>query len=106
MIPLKLGQLVIGVLCLFMEDDPRLFAAERSLGVERERSNSHTAFFWTLVDQATAVIERARLRRERLQMELSQRTDVLRAQLLSSVSHDLRAPLAPINAATTTLLTD
>src|SRR5260370_21781826 len=56
MIPLKLGQRVIGVLCLFMEDDPRLFAVERSLGADRERSNSQMAFFWTFVDQATAVI--------------------------------------------------
>ena len=104
MIPLKLGQRVIGVLCLFMEDDPRLFAVERSLGVDRERSNSQTAFFWTFVDQATAVIERARLRRESLQMELLQRTDVLRAALLSSVSHDLRTPLSSIKAAATSLL--
>ena len=104
MIPLKLGQRVIGVLCLFMEDDPRLFAVERSLGAERERSNSQMAFFWTFVDQATAVIERARLRRESLQMELLQRTDVLRAALLSSVSHDLRTPLSSIKAAATSLL--
>lgn len=104
MIPLKLGQRVIGVLCLFMEDDPRLFGVERSLGVDRERSNSQTAFFWTFVDQATAVIERARLRRESLQMELLQRTDVLRAALLSSVSHDLRTPLSSIKAAATSLL--
>src|SRR5258708_7089862 len=104
MIPLKLGQRVIGVLCLFMEDDPRLFAVERSLGVDRERSNSQTAFFWTFVDQATAIIERARLRRESLQMELLQRTDVLRAALLSSVSHDLRTPLSSIKAAATSLL--
>src|SRR6266478_449661 len=104
MIPLKLGQRVIGVLCLFMEDDPRLFAVERSLGVDRERSNSQTAFFWTFVDQATAVIERARLRRESMQIQLLQRTDALRAALLSSVSHDLRTPLASIKAAATSLL--
>ncbi len=104
MIPLKLGQRVIGVLCLFMEDDPRLFAVERSLGVERERSTAQTAFFWTFVDQATAVIERARLRRESLQMELLQRTDALRAALLSSVSHDLRTPLSSIKAAASSLL--
>ena len=104
MIPLKLGQQVVGVLCLFMEDDPRLLALERSLGVERERSNEQTAFFWTFVDQATAVIERARLRRESLQVEVLQRTDALRAALLSSVSHDLRTPLASIKAAASSLL--
>ena len=104
MIPLKMGQQAIGVLCLFMEDDPRLIALEKSLGMERERSNSQTAFFWTFVDQATAVIERARLRRESLQIELLQRTDALRAALLSSVSHDLRTPLSSIKAAASSLL--
>src|SRR5260370_37740218 len=62
------------------------------------------AFFWTFVDQATDVIERACLRRESLPMELLQRTDVLRAALLSSVSHDLRTPLSSIKAAATSLL--
>jgi two-component system, OmpR family, sensor histidine kinase KdpD len=104
MIPLKMGQQAIGVLCLFMEDDPRLIALEKSLGMEGERSNSQTAFFWTFVDQATAVIERARLRRESLQIELLQRTDALRAALLSSVSHDLRTPLSSIKAAASSLL--
>ncbi len=104
MIPLKLGQKVVGVLCLFMEDDPRLFALEKSLGVERERSNPQTAFFWTFVEQATSVIERARLRRESLQVEVLKRTDALRAALLSSVSHDLRTPLASIKASASSLL--
>lgn len=104
MIPLKMGQKVVGVLCLFMEDNPRLFAIERSLGAERERSNSQSAFFWTFVDQATSVIERARLRRESLQIEVLRRTDELRAALLSSVSHDLRTPLASIKASASSLL--
>jgi two-component system sensor histidine kinase KdpD len=104
MIPLKMGQKVVGILCLFMEDNPRLFAIERSLGAERERSNSQSAFFWTFVDQATSVIERARLRRESLQIEVLRRTDELRAALLSSVSHDLRTPLASIKASASSLL--
>jgi two-component system sensor histidine kinase KdpD len=104
MIPLAIGQKVQGVLCLFMEDNPRLLALERNLGAERERSNSQSAFFWTFVDQATAVIERARLRQESLQIEVLQRTDALRAALLSSISHDLRTPLASIKAAASSLL--
>jgi len=104
MIPLKMGQKVVGIFCLFMEDDPRLFAVEKSLGVERERSNQQTTFFWTFVDQATSIIERARLRRESLQIEVLQRTDALRAALLSSVSHDLRTPLASIKASASSLL--
>ncbi len=107
MIPLKTGQEVIGVIRLLMEDDPRMLVgsmADKSLGVERERPNSQTAFFWTFLDQATFVIERMRLRRDSLQIQLLQRTDALRAALLSSVSHDLRTPLSSIKAATSSLL--
>lgn len=104
MVPLKVGQKIIGVLRLVIEDDPRLFPQEEKLGMERERPNSQTAFFWTFLDQAISVIERARLRRESLQIEVLRRTDELRAALLSSVSHDLRTPLASIKAAASSLL--
>ncbi|MGZ3610060.1 MAG: ATP-binding protein [Ktedonobacteraceae bacterium] len=106
MIPLEMGKKVHGVLCLFMEDDPRLVALEKNLGAERERSNSQRAFFWTFVDQATSMIDRARLRQEGLQIEVLQRTDTLRAALLSSISHDLRTPLASIKASASSLLQD
>lgn len=104
MVPLKLGQRVVGVLRLSMEDDARLFDIERSLGVEREHAHPDSEFFWTFVDQAASVIERERLRRESLQVEVLQRTDALRAALLSSVSHDLRTPLSSIKAAASSLL--
>jgi len=104
MIPLKIGQKVVGVVRLQIEDDPRLFTREKSLGIDRDRSNPGTAFFWTFLDQAASVIERARLRRESLQIELLKRTDALRAALLSSVSHDLRTPLSSIKAAASSLL--
>ncbi len=41
---------------------------------------------------------------ESLQIEVLQRTDALRAALLSSVSHDLRTPLSSIKAAASSLL--
>ena len=104
MIPLKIGTKVVGVLRLLLEDDPRLFTHEKSLGVDWDRTNPDTTFFWTFLDQATSIIERARLRSESLQVELLQRTDALRAALLSSVSHDLRTPLSSIKAAASSLL--
>ena len=104
MIPLKIGQEVVGVVCLVIEDDPRLFGQEHVLGAERERANPGTAFFWTFLDQAGAIIERMRLRRESLRVEVLQRTDALRAALLSSVSHDLRTPLSSIKASASSLL--
>ncbi|HYB00010.1 MAG TPA: ATP-binding protein [Ktedonobacteraceae bacterium] len=104
MIPLKAGKNVQGVLCLFMEENPRLLPLERSLEVEGEQSNSQSAFFGTFVDQASSMIERARLRQESLQIEVLQRTDALRSALLSSISHDLRTPLASIKASASSLL--
>ena len=106
MIPLEMGKKVHGVLCLFMEDNPRLLGLEKNLGAERERPNSQSAFFWTFVDQATSMIDRARLRQEGLQIEVLQKTDTLRAALLSSISHDLRTPLASIKASASSLLQD
>ena len=104
MIPLKIGAKTVGVLRLQLEDDPRLFTHEKSLGIDWDRTNPDTTFFWTFLDQATSIIERARLRSESLQIELLQRTDALRAALLSSVSHDLRTPLSSIKAAASSLL--
>jgi two-component system sensor histidine kinase KdpD len=106
MVPLKLGQRVVGVLRLSMEDDPRRFDEEHGLGINRDRANPQTAFFWTFVDQSASLIERERLRRESLQVEVLQRTDALRAALISSVSHDLRTPLSSIKAAASSLLQD
>ncbi len=106
MIPLLMGKKVVGVMHLLVEDNPRLFDVESRLGGVRDLSNERTAFFWAFADQAAAVIERARLRQESLQVEVLRRTDTLRAALLSSVSHDLRTPLSSIKAAASSLLQD
>lgn len=104
LIPLKTGQQVVGVLRLRLQGESQRFTTEERLEEDREHPNARTAFFWTFLDQATSVIERARLRRENLRIELLQRTDELRAALLSSVSHDLRTPLSSIKAAASSLL--
>jgi two-component system sensor histidine kinase KdpD len=104
LIPLKVGQQVVGVLRLRVLDDSRKSMQEERLEEEHEQPNVRTAFFWTFLDQATSLIERARLQRENLRIEILQRTDTLRAALLSSVSHDLRTPLTAIKAAASSLL--
>jgi two-component system, OmpR family, sensor histidine kinase KdpD len=104
--PLKTNQKVVGVLCVLIEEDPRLFSHAMRLGSEASRSDPRSTFFWAFLDQATSMIEHARLRREGLQVEILQRTDALRAALLSSVSHDLRTPLTSIKAAASSLLQD
>ena len=104
LIPLKLGQKVVGVLRLRVLDTPGRFPYEERLEEEQERPGARVSFFWTFLDQVTALIERARLQRENLRIEVLQRTDALRAALLSSVSHDLRTPLTSIKAAASSLL--
>ncbi|MGH2493804.1 MAG: sensor histidine kinase [Ktedonobacteraceae bacterium] len=104
LIPLKLGQKVVGVLRLRVLDNPRILMREEQLEEGRSRPDAPTSFFWTFLDQVTALIERAHLQRENLRIEVLQRTDALRAALLSSVSHDLRTPLTSIKASASSLL--
>jgi two-component system, OmpR family, sensor histidine kinase KdpD len=102
LIPLKLGEKVVGVLRLRVFDDSHRLTHKGSL--EEEVVLPRTSFFWIFLDQVTALIERARLQQENLRIEILQRTDALRAALLSSVSHDLRTPLTSIKTAASSLL--
>jgi two-component system sensor histidine kinase KdpD len=104
LIPLKRGQKTIGILRLRVLDDAGRFPSEERLEDERARAGSLTSFFWTFLDQVTALVERARLQQDNLRIAILQRTDALRAALLSSVSHDLRTPLTSIKAAASSLL--
>ncbi len=56
-----------------------------------------------LVDMAGAAIARSRLAVERADMQARAQTEQLRNALLSSISHDLRTPLAAILASVTSL---
>ncbi|MGQ0569726.1 MAG: DUF4118 domain-containing protein [Armatimonadota bacterium] len=57
----------------------------------------------TFAGQAAVVIERARLQQEAAEAEVLRRSDALKSELLSAVSHDLRTPLASIRVASTAL---
>nr|BBH96068.1 hypothetical protein KTA_42670 [Thermogemmatispora argillosa] len=108
LLPLKTGERVLGVLLLLMEETEWPHLARARSWQQRLKGQVATAlegpFFAAFLDQAAAIIERARLRREGLQLELLRQTDALRTALLSSVSHDLRTPLASIKAAASSLL--
>ena len=104
LIPLKLGQKVVGVLRLRVLDQPRRLPYEEDQPEEHEHADARTAFFWTFLDEVTTLVERARLQRENLRIAVLQRIDTLRVALLSSVSHDLRTPLTSIKAAASSLL--
>lgn len=58
---------------------------------------------YVLVDMAGAAIARFRLAAERAEMQARAQTEQLRNALLSSISHDLRTPLAAILASVTSL---
>jgi two-component system sensor histidine kinase KdpD len=105
LIPLKLGQKMVGTLRLYVQGNPRALLAEERLADENAPALS-SSFFWTFLGQVTALLERANLQRENLRIAILQRTDTLRAALLSSVSHDLRTPLTTIKAAASSLLQD
>jgi len=104
LIPLRQRQTVVGVARLVIKASTQRLPVERTIEEPKTSLNYHSAFFWTFLDQATAMIERARLHRDALQIELLQHTDALRSALLSSVSHDLRTPLSSIKAAASSLL--
>ena len=62
LIPLKAGNKVLGVLCLRIEHGVSWFASEQRMQEEEEEPGEQATFFWTFLDQAIMVIERARLR--------------------------------------------
>ncbi|GCE13752.1 ATP-binding protein [Tengunoibacter tsumagoiensis] len=102
LLPLSTGHHVLGVMRLRIQGGLHRFPGE-TRPEEEHVPSTRTAFFWTFIDQATSVIERVRLQRENLRIEILQRTDALRSALLSSVSHDLRTPLSSIKAAASSL---
>ena len=103
-IPLNIGQKVVGVLRLRVLDQSQHFPQEEFREEFLAQPSASISFFWTFLDQVSALVENAHLQRENLRIELLQRTDALRSALLSSVSHDLRTPLTSIKAAASSLL--
>jgi two-component system sensor histidine kinase KdpD len=91
LLPLLVGSRAVGVLRLI--EEPRADTLKPDDATDAER------MLRGYLDQIALGIERARLRREEVRAEVLQRTDQLRSALLSSVSHDLRTPLASIKAA-------
>jgi two-component system sensor histidine kinase KdpD len=89
-----------------------LVASRGTLGVLGVRARDPHAFdapehlhqLETFANQTALALERARLAEEAREAEVHVEAERLRSSLLSSVSHDLRTPLASITGAATTLL--
>nr|WP_246548373.1 sensor histidine kinase KdpD [Ancylobacter oerskovii] len=80
---------VVGILGLRWDGEPFDGAAEPMLAA--------------IMDQTAIALDRARLAQESLAQAARLQGDSLRAALLSSISHDLRTPLATITGAVTSL---
>jgi two-component system sensor histidine kinase KdpD len=91
-LPLIGSRGTVGVLGLRPNDARSLQAPERLHQLE------------AFASQTALAIERARLTEEAEQAQVHAETERLRNSLLSSVSHDLRTPLASITGAASTLL--
>jgi two-component system sensor histidine kinase KdpD len=80
------------------------------LGVRAEGAAAFTPDQFHLLEavasQTAAALERARLAEEAQRAQVDVETERLRNALLSSVSHDLRTPLAAITGAASTLIED
>jgi two-component system sensor histidine kinase KdpD len=91
-LPLTGSRGSVGVLGLRPEEDHALHAPEQLHQLE------------AFASQTALAIERARLAEEAERAQVRAETERLRNSLLSSVSHDLRTPLASITGAASTLL--
>lgn len=87
---------------LWADGAPQGVAAWRSDADQVLGPDEH-ALLDILVDTAAAAIARARLAAAKTDAETRARTEALRNALLSSVSHDLRTPLAAIMASASSL---
>ncbi|MBV9281480.1 MAG: DUF4118 domain-containing protein, partial [Chloroflexi bacterium] len=89
--PLRVGSRLVGVLEL-------VYRRGAELDPQRDR------LLTTLVNGAAIALEQERLFHEEQEAAVARESDRLKSALLSSVSHDLRTPLAGIKAAASSLL--
>ncbi len=93
-LPLSASRGKVAVLGVHASDAQRLLAPE---------SRQHLT---ALANQIASSIERSELASEAQWAQLRMETEQMRSSLLSSVSHDLRTPLAVVTGAASTLLED
>jgi two-component system, OmpR family, sensor histidine kinase KdpD len=88
-IPLQTARGLQGEICLWREASPLTSSEERLLR--------------TFASQGALALERARLSQAETRAKVLEESDRLKSALLSSVSHELRSPLATIKASVTSL---
>jgi two-component system sensor histidine kinase KdpD len=90
-LPMRTGRGVVGVVGLDSDRQGPLLSPD------------HRRLFAALADQASLAIERINLAQDVERARLSAETERLRSALLTSISHDLRTPLASILGSATSL---
>ena len=90
-LPMRTARGVIGVAGIERPDDPTPLAPDAARMLD------------ALIDQAALAIERVRLAEDLDRARIAAEGDRLRAALLTSISHDLRTPLASILGAASSL---
>src|SRR5262249_25081475 len=90
-IPMRTGRGVIGVVGIDSDKEGPLLTPQQH------------RLFDALMDQAALAVERVRLAADADRTKLAVETDRLRSALLTSISHDLKTPLAAIIGAAGTL---
>jgi len=91
-LPMRTGEGLVGVIGLQSADEKAMFTPE-----ERRLLDA-------LIDQSALAIERSKLVERVDEAQVHLEADKLRVAMLTSLSHDLRTPLASILGAATTLL--
>ena len=91
-LPLKTSQSIVGVLGIYPQQPRRLMSPDQFHLLE------------TFANQTSLALERAQLAEETERTRMQVETERLRNTLLSSVSHDLRTPLASITGAASTMI--
>ncbi|MBA2449542.1 MAG: DUF4118 domain-containing protein [Chloroflexi bacterium] len=96
------------VLCLPLLAGERRLGVLRLVGWARQRSEGERELprLQAAAGLLAQAVERDRLAREATDAEVLRRADQTKSALLSSVSHDLRTPLASIKASATSLLNE
>ncbi|MFN8636978.1 MAG: DUF4118 domain-containing protein [Chloroflexota bacterium] len=89
-----------------LRNDRRQIGMLRLVGRSGGFADDETHLLATIADRLAVDLEQRHLREEANRVEVLRRTDALRTALLSSVSHDLRTPLAAIKASGESLLQD
>jgi two-component system, OmpR family, sensor histidine kinase KdpD len=113
-LPLRTSRRVVGALGLAGETPMRAllagFLARAAAGSKPlatggdEAPDPRSELFTAMMDQIALAVERVELQREAIHVEALRESDRLKDALLSSVTHDLRTPLAVIQTSAESLL--